>query len=107
MPVLGTNQQIGLFVAIPINDRRAGCVPCQSSLIDRPFVQECPRALVGRYIAQQVYTVAIDQQVESSVAVPIDKGELSRPLRPATPALSRSGRAAGSVKMRRPGSSHN
>ena len=67
------------MIAIPIHDRRRGRVSRQAAFIDRSLVKESPGMFVGRDVAPQIHTAAIEQQVESAVSVPIRETELSAP----------------------------
>ena len=93
MSIFGATKEIGLPVAIPVDNGRGGVVAGDDPGIDGPFVveEEDARILADGDLAKDVDVQAVDQKVEPAVSRPSQPGRAPpRPLLPARSALSRS-----------------
>ena len=99
MPILGA-AQIGDAVATPVHYGGTYVVPLDALRIDGAQVLEEPLAVAGVNLAQKIRVPRVHQQIEATVAVPIDRAEFAASVLPAMPEFSRNGLPCSSQKAR-------
>ncbi len=75
--ILGSDQQLTLSVAVPVDRRRAGSVPSQLPIAQGSLIAEYLLAFGGRLLTHPVNVHRIDEQIAATVAVPVNHTQLA------------------------------
>ena len=75
--VFGTYQEVRAAVFVEVHCGWTCCVARQDAIVDHSFVAENMLAAVVRDVSQETDALAIDQNIQPAVEVPIGKTELA------------------------------
>ena len=70
--VLGSDEKFRHAVMVPIDDGRRRCMPGDVAFVEQTHVLEDDFAVTVAYVSQPVGILAVEQNIEPTVSVPID-----------------------------------